>query len=271
MRTFGHGALGRVRRGCTRSAFLALGLILAACAPSSRGSSDQLSSTPPQTANGGDATTVQQSIGDIIVGSSLIATGTVVGFGSPVWNSPDGTDWRDDYYTDPSTYMTMPLKATPTTIRVDTVLSARGGPSSVQNGDEIVVMFVDPHLMAGEQRVWFLQWTRFYLSDGSFQTVWYGDDNQHSWLMSGNTVAPADRGQGYSLAEGAHRGLIAATLTPLGTGQLSLPALQGLINAELRTTQVDVAGFDRWPPDPAYKRAVADDDLPEEVTGSPRP
>ena len=268
MRTFGHGALRRMRRGCTRSAVLTVGLILAACARSSSGSSDQLSSTPPQTANSGDATSVQQSIGDIIVGSSLISTGTVVGFGSPVWNSPDGSDWRDDYYADPSTYMTIPLEATPTTIRLDTVLSATDGPS-VQSGDEIVVMFVDPHLVAGEQRVWFVRWTKFYLSDGTFQTVWYGDDDQHSWLMSGDTVAPVDPGQGYSLAEGAHRGIIAATLTPLGSGRIPLPALQGLITAELRTTKVDIAGFDRWPPDPAYKRAVADDDLPEEVTSSP--
>jgi hypothetical protein len=259
-----------VRRGCTRLALLALGLILAACAPSSSGGSDQLSSAPPQTANSGDASSVQQSIGDIIVGSSLISTGTVVGFGSPVWNSPDGSDWRDDYYADPSTYMTIPLEATPTTIRVDDVLSARDAPS-VQSGDEIVVMFVDPHLVSGDQRVWFLQWTKFYLSDGSSQTVWYGDDNQHSWLISGNTVSPANDGQGYSLAEGAHRGLVAANLTPRGTGQMPLPALRGLINAELATTKVDVAGFDRWPPDPAYERAVADDDLPEEVTSSPSP
>ena len=252
---------------CTRSAFLALGLLLAACATPNSGN-DQLSSTPPQTANSGEATAVQQSIGDIIQGSSLISTGTVVGFGSPVWNSPDGSDWREDYYADPSTYMTIPLEATPTTIRVDDVVSARNGPS-VQDGDEIVVMFVDPHLVAGDQRVWFLQWTKFYLSDGSFQTVWYGDDDQHSWLISGNTVAPADDGQGYSLAEGAHRGLIAANLTSRGTGQMPLPALRALITAELATTNVDVAGFDRWPPDPAYERAVADDDLPEEVTSSP--
>jgi len=268
MRSFGLAALRRMWRGCTRSAFLALGMILAACATSGSGGSDQLSSTPPQTANSGDATAVQQSIGDIIVGSSLISSGTVVGFGSPVWNSPDGSDWRDDYYADPSTYMTIPLEATPTTIRVDTVLSARDGPS-VQEGDEIVVMFVDPHLVAGEQRVWFLQRTKFYLSEGSFQTVWYGDDNQHSWLISDNTVAPADDGQGYSLAEGAHRGLNAANLTPRGTGQMPLSALQGLINAELRTTKVDVAGFDRWPPEPAYERAVEADDLPEEMTSSP--
>lgn len=268
MRSFGHGTLRRVWRCCTRSAFLALGLILAACATSSSGGSDQLSSTPPRTANSGDATAVQQSIGDIIQESSLISTGSVVGFGPPVWNSPDGSDWREDYYADPSTFMTIPLEATPTTIRVDAVLSARDGPS-VQDGDEIVVMFFEPRLVAGDQRVWFLQWTKFYLSDGSFQTVWYGDDNQHSWLISGTKAAPGDDGQGYSLAEGAHRGLVAANLTPRGTGQIPLPALQGLIRAELATTKVDVAGFDRWPPEPAYERAVADDDLPEEMTSSP--
>jgi len=267
MRSFADDALRRMWRGCTRSAFLGLGLILAACATSNSGGSDQLSATPPQTANSGEATSVQQSIGDIIVGSSLISTGTVVGFGWPVWNSPDGSDWRDDYYADPSTYLTIPLEATPTTIRVDDVLSARDGPS-VQDGDEIVVMFVDPHLVADEQRVWFLQWTKFYLSDGSFQAVWYCDDNQHSWLISGNTVAPVSDGQGYSLAEGAHRGLIAGDLTPRGTGQMPLPALRGLITAELRTTRVDVVGFDRWPPQPAYERAVADDDLPDEMTSS---
>ena len=40
---------------------------------------------------------------------------------------------------------------------------------------------------------------------------------------------------------------------------------------ELATIKVDVAGFDRWLPEPAYERAVADDDLPEEVTKLDRP
>jgi hypothetical protein len=238
---------------------LALAVILGACSSATPAT---LSSTPPPLKNAGQASSVAQSIGDMIVQSSAIVDGTVIGFAEPVWNSPDGADWEDDYIADPQAYGTIPIQATPVRIQINSILKdPTDAAPEVASGGQIDVYFVGPDFVAGERRVWFLRWTQFYMSDSTARDVWYGDDSQASWLITADGfVEPVDDIQGYSLAEGQARGAVEGSLTVRGTGRIRLEALAGLIVAELRTTKVDLAGFKQWSPDPAYERATAHDD-----------
>lgn len=231
---------------------------LGACSGATPGA---LTSTPPPLLATGGGSSVARSIGDVIVGSSAVVDGTVVGFREPIWNSPDGHNWRDEYNADPGAFVTIPLQATPVRISINDVLSSSPDARKVEAGGQLDVLFVGPGFVAGERRVWFLEWTQFFQSDGTGRDVWYGDDDQLSWVfMPDGLVQPANDAQGFSLAEGAFRGLAKeAVVRSDGKGAMPIAALEGLVRDELTSNDVDVAGFEQWPPEPAYRRAMSSD------------
>lgn len=77
----------------------------------------------PEGGSGLGATYASRSVGDLIVESTLIFRGQVMSIGKPVWNSPDGVDWTEDFEKDPGEYRVPPIPATPVVLAVEEVVS----------------------------------------------------------------------------------------------------------------------------------------------------
>src|SRR5919106_379032 len=102
---------------------------------------------------------------------------------------------------------------TPVEVRAEQVHTASGprdapgDPPMIAAGSDLRVFFIGTGgFEPGDRRVFFLRWTRMWLSDGTATSLLYGDVTR-SWVMTGEgTVFPWDSSQRYSLVSGARRG-----------------------------------------------------------------
>jgi hypothetical protein len=160
---------------------------------------------------------------------------------------------------------------TPVEVRAEQVHTASGprdapgDPPMIAAGSDLRVFFIGTGgFEPGDRRVFFLRWTRMWLSDGTATSLLYGDVTR-SWVMTGEgTVFPWDSSQRYSLVSGARRGdlsLAGTTCQP----SLTLDGFAHVVRRELQSPGPDFATFERWPPRPVQREVAEHEDLPEEL------
>jgi hypothetical protein len=212
------------------------------------------------------------SLGDWITRASAIVTGTVDEVGSPYWNSEDGTDWSEEWAADPHSFDVTPVAVFPLTIGVDSVLAAPGEGPVIAAGQKVEVVAPQSTGSVGGKFVFFLYWGKLYLNDGSAQSLWVADLTSGLWTVnSDGTVSPNDVRIAYSLITADIRGAVHLRSNQQGPPAIAFGELADIIQAELATPRVDVAGFDRWPWEVAYRRLQEQNDLPEELLPTPPP
>lgn len=251
-------ATRRVLAGSLSIALIGIGIGVAALR-------DEGAGTPPPASSESCAVTpayAQQSVGDSILSSDLIALGRVVSIGAPVWNSADGKDWTTEFEEDPTAYETTPITVFPIRIWIDDVLHATADGATVAVGDTIEVLFLDPGLLQpGDTRVFPIDRTEMYGAMPEPRDVWVGHAHQGTWIVDGDLVTPVDDIQAYSVASAILQGKVDGVVDQeTWRGALTLPTLRAVIDQEVRTSCVDVAGFTQWPYEPAlekYERATA--------------
>jgi hypothetical protein len=148
----------------------------------------------------------QRSIAEDVTCATAIVLVRVVRFDEPIWNSPDGHDWTTEYNADPADAFVPAMSMTPVDVRVEQLHTASGprdapgDPPMIAEGSDLRVFFIDTGgFEPGDQRMFFLRWTRMWLSDGTPTSLLYGDAAR-SWVMtSEGTVFPWDSSQRYSL------------------------------------------------------------------------
>ena len=213
----------------------------------------------------------QRSIAEDVTCATAIALVRVVRFEEPIWNSRDGHDWTAEYNADPADAFVPAMSVTPVDVRVEQVQRASGprdapgDPPMIADGTDLRVFFTDAGgFEPGDRRVFFLRWTRMWLSDGTPTSLLYGDV-QRSWVMTGEgTVFPWDSWQRYSLVSAARRGdlsLAGTTCQPA----LTLDGFAHVVRRELQSPGADFATFERWPPGPVQREVAEHEDLPEEL------
>jgi hypothetical protein len=211
------------------------------------------------------------NIAEDVTCATAIALVRVVRFDEPIWNSPDGHDWTTEYNADPADAFVPAVSVTPVDVRVEQVHTAGGprdapgDPPMIAEGSDLRVFFIDTGgFEPGDRRVFFLRWTRMWLSDGTPTSLLYGDAAR-SWVMtSEGTVFPWDSSQRYSLVSGARRGdlsLAGTTCQPA----LTLDGFAHVVRRELHSPGPDFATFERWPPEPVQREVAEHEDLPIEL------
>jgi hypothetical protein len=257
-----------------RSVILAATLVaVAACAPGP--SRDRIWPSPtgswPPMPKACEFLVGQRNIAEDVTCATAIALVRVVRFDEPIWNSPDGHDWTEEYNANPTDAFVPTVSVTPVEVRVEQVHTvsgprdAPGDPPMIADGSDLRVFFIDTGgFEPGDRRVFFLRWTRMWLSDGTATSLLYGDVTR-SWVMTGEgTVFPWDSSQRYSLVSGARRGdlsLAGTTCQP----SLTLDGFAHIVRRELQSPGPDFATFERWPPGPVQREVDEHSDLPEEL------
>jgi hypothetical protein len=257
-----------------RSVILATTVVaVAACAPGP--SRDRIWPSPtgswPPMPKACEFLVGQRSIAEDVTCATAIALVRVVRFEEPIWNSPDGHDWTAEYNADPASAFVPAVSVTPVDVRVEQVHTAigprdaPGDPPMIADGSDLRVFFTDAGAFEpGDRRVFFLRWTRMWLSDGTPTSLLYGDATR-SWVMTGEgTVFPWDSGQRYSLVSAARRGdlsLAGTTCQPA----LTLDGFAHVVRRELQSPGPDFATFERWPPGAVQREVAEHEDLPEEL------
>ena len=208
------------------------------------------SATP---SNGLLASSILKSIGDEVSEASAIVYATVECIGAPTWNSPDGTDWTDEWMASPRKFHVSPAPAIPVDMRVTNVVLTKESSlptdvtPQVAPGDLLRVFFFGTTLRPNEASVFFLAWTHRYMSDGSAPLTWYCDEFQGSWhLMDDGTWLPMSRMQSFQLVRAATMGVGGIEVVN-GYGRATDEGLADIVTREAQTTEVDVAGFEQWP------------------------
>lgn len=213
----------------------------------------------------------QSSIAEDVTCATAIALVRVVRFEEPIWNSPDGHDWTAEYNADPADAFVPAVSVTPVDVRIEQVHTASGPRDApgdqpmIADGSDLRVFFIDARgFEPGDRRVFFLRWTRMWLSDGTPTSLLYGDVRR-TWVVTREgTMFPWDSWQRYSLVSAARRGdlsLAGTTCQPA----LTLNGFAHVVRRELQSPGPDFATFERWPPGPVQREVAEHEDLPEEL------
>ncbi|MGH2649637.1 MAG: hypothetical protein ACRDHS_16400 [Actinomycetota bacterium] len=165
-----------------------------------------------------------------------------------------------------------PVAVFPLTMGVDSVLAAPGVGPAIALGQKLEVVAPQSTGSVGGKFVFFLHWGKLYLRDGSAQSLWVADLTSGLWTVNPDgTVSPNDVRIAYSLIAADMRGAVDLASNEQGSPAIAFGKLDDIIQAELATKRVDVAGFDRWPWEVAYRRLQEQNDLPDELLPTPPP
>jgi hypothetical protein len=212
------------------------------------------------------------SLGDWITRASAIVTGTVEQVGSPYWNSEDGEDWSEEWAADPHSYDVTPVAVFPLTIGVESVLAAPGEGPAIAAGQKVEVFAPQSTGSVGGKFVFFLYWGKLYLRDGSAQSLWVADLTSGLWTVNADgTVSPNDVQIAYSLIAADMRGATISGPTNRAHQRSRSGSWPTSSRRNWPLRGVDVAGFDQWPWEVAYRRLQEQNDLPEELLPTPPP